>query len=149
MKIIEKNIDELKFLEENPRIDLNENDDEFKQLIASISYFGLQFPLLINKDNVVISGNQILKVLKYLYWKKVPCILTTVESSKQAFLSIAINKIKGEWDILKLKNLLTKNKNLIDKLMEIGFTKPEVDALKLIDKFPELKKKKQEKLTLF
>jgi len=92
MKIVEKDISELKFLKGNPRVDLNENDDEFRQLVESISYFGLQFPLLISKDNVVIAGNIILKVLKYLHWEKVPCIITSVEITKHILLSIAFKQ---------------------------------------------------------
>jgi len=63
---------------------------------------------------------------------------------------LLLNKIKGDWHILKLKDLVTKDRNLISNLAAIGFTEPEIDALKLIDEFPEVKSRKQkEKLTLF
>ena len=152
MEIIEKDINELKFLKENPRVNLNEKDIEFQQLVESISYFGLQMPLLINKDNVVLAGNLMLKALKYLHWEKVPCIITSVNPSKEIFLNIALNKIKGDWHILRLKDLVAGDKVSINNLVAIGFTNPEIDALKLIDEFPKIKtetKRVKNELTLF
>ncbi len=54
----------------------------------------------------VIGGNQRLKVLKELGYKKVDCVLLDLDKTKEKALNIALNKIEGEWDLPKLKDLL-------------------------------------------
>ena len=103
MEIIEVPIRRLKPNKRNLRIDLKESDNMFKCLLASVVTFGLQLPLLINKDYEVISGNQILKVLKFLGHEKVPCIVTSISGEKELDLSIALNKIQGDFLVLGLR----------------------------------------------
>ncbi len=139
MEIIEVPIGRLKSNKENLRIGLKENDNMFKCLLASVVTFGVQLPLLINKDYEVISGDQLLKVLKFLSYKEVPCIMTDVPSKEEPDLSIALNKIHGNWFILGLREYFKVHKHSRKELEALGFDSLEIDCLMSLDKFPGLK----------
>ena len=110
MKITEIPIGKLKFNEKNPRVKLHKNDKMFQCLLASITTFGLQLPLLINKDYEVISGNQTLSVLKFLNWKEIPCIISNIKERKESDLGIALNKIRGFWYVMGLRKYFKEKK---------------------------------------
>ena len=90
----------------NPRLDLQPGDTEYEKIKRSIEEFGYVDPLIVNKDLTVIGGNQRLKVLKELGYKKVDCVLLDLDKTKEKALCIALNKIEGEWDLPKLKDIL-------------------------------------------
>lgn len=139
MEIIEVPIERLKEYNKSVRVNLTTKDKEFKNLVNSIAYFGLQYPLLINKDFMVISGNQILKVLKYLQYKTVPCIVASVSKDKEWRLNISLNRIRGDWQVFKLQNLF-KERRLTDKELSIlGFNQAEIDSLVGLSKFEQEK----------
>ena len=106
MKIEKININLLKLAKYNPRKDLKPEDIEYKKIKRSIEEFGYVDPIIINKDMTVIGGNQRLKVLKELNYKKVDCVIVDLDKTKEKALNIALNKIEGEWDLSKLKDLL-------------------------------------------
>ena len=106
MKIQKIDINLLNSSEYNPRKDLKPEDIEYKKIKKSIEEFGYVDPLIVNKDLTVIGGNQRLKVLKELNYKKVDCVLLDLDKTKEKALNIALNKIEGEWDLPKLKDLL-------------------------------------------
>lgn len=141
MEIIEVPIGELKPNKGNLRIGLKEKDTIFKCLLASVVTFGLQLPLLINKDYEVISGDQLLKVLKFLSYKEVPCIITDIPKEKESDLRIALNKIHGDWSILGLRGYFKRHKHTKEELGALGFDSLEIDCLMILDKFPGLKGK--------
>ena len=138
MEIIEVPVGKLKPNKVHLRISLEENDKMFKCLLGSVATFGLQFPLLINKDYEVISGDQLLKVLKFLSYKEVPCIMTDIPKEKEPDLQIALNKIHGEWYILGLKEYFKEHKHTRGRLGALGFNSLEIDCLMTLDKFPGL-----------
>ena len=106
MQITNIPIDKLKPAKYNPRLDLQPDDKEYQDIKRSITEFTLVEPLVINKDMTVIGGHQRLKVLKNLQYKEVPCIVVDLDKQKEKMLNIALNKISGDWDRLKLKDLL-------------------------------------------
>jgi len=152
MKIIEVSIEKLKFNKDNLRINVKENDKIFKYLLASILTFGLQYPLLIDKDFVVISGNQILRILKYLHYKEVFCIVSNVSKEKEMNLSIVLNKIHGDWNIAKLIEYFKKQNYSEKELKIMGWKNLEVDSLLAMNKLPdseELKFQENKQKSLF
>ena len=152
MKIIEVSIEKLKFNKDNLRINVKENDKIFKYLLASILTFGLQYPLLIDKDFVVISGNQILRILKYLHYKEVFCIVSNVSREKEMNLSIVLNKIHGDWNIAKLIEYFKKQNYSEKELKIMGWKNLEVDSLLAMNKLPdseELKFQENKQKSLF
>ena len=106
MKIEKININKLKLSEYNPRKDLQPDDNEYKKIKKSIEEFGYVDPLIVNKDYTVIGGHQRLKVLRELGFSDIDCVVVDLNKSKEKALNIALNKIQGEWDYPKLKDLL-------------------------------------------
>ena len=101
MTIREVEVEKLIPYENNPR----KNDASVDKVALSISAFGFKVPIVINKDNVIVTGHTRLKAAKKLGLKTVPCILADdlTEEQVKAF-RLADNKV-GEnslWDDEKL-----------------------------------------------
>lgn len=97
MRIVEKNIDDLKPYENNPR----HNDNAVGPVAESIAAFGFKVPIIIDRDGVIIAGHTRHKAAQKLGLKKVPCIIASDLTAEQikAF-RLADNKV-GElatWD---------------------------------------------------
>jgi len=106
MEIVNIPIDKLNPAEYNPRLDLQPEDKEYQDIKRSVVEFGLVETLVINKDMTVIGGHQRLKVLRELNFTTIPCIIVDLDKQKEKMLNIALNKISGDWDRPKLKDLL-------------------------------------------
>lgn len=102
MKIIYKNIDEVIPYENNPR----QNDEAVEYVANSIQEFGFKVPIIVDKDNVIVTGHTRLKAAQKLGLDKVPVIYADdlTEEQIKAF-RIADNKTseKAGWDLDKLK----------------------------------------------
>jgi hypothetical protein len=102
MEVENIKIDELKPYKNNPRL----NDDAVEYVAESIKQFGFKVPIVIDKNNVIVTGHTRLKASKQLGLKEVPCIRADdlTEDQIKAF-RIADNKV-GEiatWDNSKLQ----------------------------------------------
>lgn len=117
---------------------------EIEKLKKSIQTFGLVDPLIVNKrNNQVVGGNQRLKCLKELGVEKVNVIFVDLDDSKEKALNVALNKIGGEFDFDKLKELMVDLDD-IDRTLS-GFDLNEIDVLigSLDFKFPEKQPEKK------
>jgi hypothetical protein len=112
----------------NPRKDLKPGDPEYEKLKKSIDEFDLVEPLVMNKrGNVLISGHQRLKILKERGDTETEVSIVDLSPERERALNIALNKIRGDWDLPKLSELL---KGLDDDLKDItGFDAEEIDEL--------------------
>lgn len=107
MNIIKKAISELKEAVYNPRKKLTEEDAEYQKLKRSIEKFGYVEPIIINKrSGNIVGGHQRLTVLKDLGYEEINVVEVDLSDEEEKALNIALNKISGEWDIPKLKDLL-------------------------------------------
>lgn len=106
MKLIKKNIEELKRAKYNPRKALVPSDKEYQRIKNSIENFGYVEPIIINSDNTIIGGHQRLTVLRDMGYTEVEVIEVDIDKTKEKALNIALNKITGEWDEEKLNDLL-------------------------------------------
>lgn len=101
MDIIELGVDELIPYENNPR----KNDAAVDKVALSISAFGFKVPIVIDANNVIVTGHTRLKAAKKLGIKTVPCIKADDLTDEQikAF-RLADNKVSefSEWDEEKL-----------------------------------------------
>lgn len=101
MNIIELKVDELIPYENNPR----KNDDAVDKVALSISAFGFKVPIVIDANNVIVTGHTRLKAAKKLGFKTVPCIKADdlTEEQIKAF-RLADNKVAefSQWDEEKL-----------------------------------------------
>lgn len=122
-------ISNLKEAEYNPRKDLKPEDIEWKKIQRSIEEFGYVDPVIINKDGTIIGGHQRYKVLKYMGYEEIQCVVLDIDKQKERALNIALNKITGEWDDKKLKELLQELENSDYDLLTTGFDDVELDDI--------------------
>lgn len=127
MNIINKKVKDLIPYENNPR----NNESAIDYVANSIKQFGFKVPLVVDKDNVVVTGHTRLKAAEKLGLEEVPCIVADDLTDKQiqAF-RIADNKTNdmAEWndDLLgiELKDVM----NDID-MTDFGFGDFELSML--------------------
>ena len=101
MEIVYKKTKDLIPYANNPR----KNDDSVDYVADSISEFGFKVPIVITKDNVIVTGHTRLKAAKKLHLKEVPCIIADdlTEDQIKAF-RLVDNKVSefSDWDFDKL-----------------------------------------------
>jgi ParB-like chromosome segregation protein Spo0J len=102
MEIINKAVEDLIPYENNPRI----NDEAVKYVAESIKQFGWKVPIVIDGNNVIVTGHTRLKAAKELGMTEVPCIIADdlTEEQIRAF-RLADNKVGeiAQWDMAKLE----------------------------------------------
>lgn len=122
MIIKKKKIEELKPADYNPRIDLQPGDEEYEKLKSSIKEFGYVEPITWNKQTGnIVGGHQRLKVLKDLGETEVDVVVIDIDETKEKALNIALNKISGDWDHIKLEDLMAELEELDFDLSLTGF----------------------------
>ena len=75
-----------------------------------------------------MGGHQTRKVLIDIGRKEMDCVVVDLPLEKEKALNIALNKIRGDWDELKLKNILDELK-ITDDISLTGFDKEEIENL--------------------
>lgn len=115
------------------------HDDESISAIAkSLSKFGQQKPIVVDRDGVCIAGNGTLRAAKSLGWEKIDCVVSDLTARQRKAYAIADNRTTelSKWDRsilpIQLNDLLDNEKELFDST---GFT--------VEDLFPGDKKKVQ------
>ena len=102
LKIESIRIDEIFPYINNPRF----NNEAVDAVAASIKEFGFKVPIIIDKDNIVVTGHTRLKAAHKLGMKKVPCIRADdlTDDQIKAF-RVADNKVAeiATWDFGKLE----------------------------------------------
>ena len=113
MNIVNLKVEELIPYINNPR----NNAEAVDKVVASIKEFGFKVPIVIDKDNVIVTGHTRLLASKKLGLKEVPCVIADDLSPAQikAF-RIADNKVSeyATWneDMLKVE---------LEELEELNF----------------------------
>lgn len=101
MNVIEMSVDELIPYENNPR----KNDEAVEKVALSISAFGFKVPIVVDANNVIVTGHTRLKAAKKLGITTVPVIKADDLTDEQikAF-RLADNKVAefSQWDEEKL-----------------------------------------------
>lgn len=124
-----KKVSDLKYAPYNPR---TISEEMFKKLIKSLQQFGYVEPLVWNKrTGHVVGGNQRLKALQELGVEEVDVIVIDLPLEQEKALNLALNKIEGEWDIPKLKEILIELSESVIKedLTITGFSIEEIEGL--------------------
>ena len=101
-------LQDLRPAEYNPRKALSPEDAEYQKIKRSIETFGYVDPIIINKDGTIIGGHQRCQVLSDLGYTEVDVVVVDLNKNDEKALNVALNKITGEWDELKLKDLLVE-----------------------------------------
>ena len=154
MKIINKKIEELEMYDNNPR----KNDEAVPYVMESIQKYGFRVPLVIDKNNVIVTGHTRYKASLKLGLKEVPCIVASDLNEKQIReFRIVDNKTSeyAEWDIEKLNleledldldlDLDSSVENIYTDKVDTPIYEPKVDKMEKVfdlyndEKFNELK----------
>lgn len=130
MKVETVSIGRLKPAKYNPRQDLKPGDPEYDKLKKSITEFNLVEPLIWNKKTGnVVSGHQRLKVLQEMGVTEVDVSVVSLTLAKEKALNLALNKIQGDWELPKLKDLLQELDTGAFDMEITGFDQTEIEAL--------------------
>ena len=130
MNVKNMKIDKLKPYENNPR----NNDGAVEYVANSIKQFGFKVPIVIDKDNVIVSGHTRYRAAIELGLEEVPVIVADDLTPEQikAF-RLADNKVaeKASWDYTKLGKEIEEllEIDLGFDLTDIGFGEFELTAL--------------------
>ncbi len=125
------------------------SDADMKKLEKSIEREGILENLVVNKDGTIISGHKRYACAKKLGVESVPVRWVDCPKSKEKALNVAMNKIRGEFDMAILPDLIL---SLDHEMQEItGFSEEEIgkmlDVVKIDsvveDEVPETKKDPQ------
>ena len=132
MEIIKVDINELISPEYNPR---QITDDEMGKLKNSINEFGYVAPIIVNKhNNHIVGGNQRYEALKSLGYTNVDVIFVDEpDLNREKALNIALNKISGEWDFVKLADILDDLELNDFDISLTGFDEPELENFGIED----------------
>ena len=112
----------------NPRVTLTEDMPEYKALLASIEEFGEVEPIVWNKrTGNIVGGHQRYNVLKALGEKKAFVSVVDLNDKEEKALNVALNKVSGDWDEAKLKEVLESLD--VENINLTGFNMDEIALL--------------------
>lgn len=116
----------------NPRITLEKGSREYEAIAASIREFGFVEPLVVNRHNMCcLGGHQRLSVLKDMGVESVECVtIDETDQAREKALCVALNRIKGEWDMDMLAAML---KDEVIFSFPTGFEEGEVDLERILE----------------
>ena len=114
----------------NPRKDLQPGDPEYEKLKRSMQEFGYVEPIVWNKrTGNIVGGHQRYKVLLDMGMREVDCVVVDLDDAKEKALNLALNKIQGDWDYAKLKDLLEELDTGTFDIELTGFGLDEIEQL--------------------
>ena len=131
MRIEKISLEKLNPAKYNPRKELKPGDKEFEKLKSSMEKFGYVELIVVNvaNNNTVISGHQRLSVLKATGATEAECVLVELNEADEKALNLAMNKIRGDWDVPKLAEVLENLKSLNYDFSFTGFEAPEIEEI--------------------
>ena len=117
MNIVNVNINDIIPYDKNPRF----NDEAVEYVANSIKEFGFKVPVVLDKNNVIVTGHTRIKACEKLGINEIPCIYADDLTEKQVkAFRLADNKVGeiAQWDI-GLMDLELDDINL--DMSEFGF----------------------------
>jgi len=103
---------------------------ELEKLKRSIQRFGMVEPIVARKDGTIVGGHQRYEAARQLGIESVPTVFVDVSDDEAKLLNLALNKISGEWDTMRLASLLSELRTLPTTELELsGFLKDETTAI--------------------
>lgn len=80
---------------------------ELERLRASIRTFGVVRPIVVNRRSErIVGGHQTVKAAELEGYRDLPVLYVDLDEHGERQLNLALNKISGEWDDEKLRDLL-------------------------------------------
>lgn len=100
-------LDEMNPSPYNPRKTLKPGEQKYEALKESISRFDLVEPIIFNqKTGNIVGGHQRYNVLRDMGITSTLAVVVDLDEDKEKLLNVALNKIEGDWDYEKLKEML-------------------------------------------
>lgn len=123
-------IDDMMPADYNPRLDLQAGDTDYENLKKSIEQFGFVQNIVYNqRTGHVVGGHQRIKVLKDLGYTELMVAVVDIDEDMEKALNIGLNKIEGDWDFLKLKDLMVELQDSGLDLDLTGFSDDEMQDI--------------------
>ena len=132
---------DLKPAEYNPRKRLTPEDPEYQDLRRSLEELDYSDPIVINSDGTIIKGHQRCYIMMDMGRTEAPVVVLDIpDKAKEKALNIALNKITGQWDETKLKEVLISLDLEGYDFSVTGFQRQDLeDLIQLSDIPPEAK----------
>ena len=125
MKTKRLRLADIKMAPYNPRRELKPGDEEYERLKNSITEFGFVEPIIVNERNmVIVGGHQRYRILTDLGETETDAIVVDLDEQGEKTLNIALNKIEGDWDTVKLQELFKELS--ADDIERTSFSKIEI-----------------------
>lgn len=127
MNVIQTPIENIKPYGNNPRY----NNSAVSRVAMSISQFGFQQPIVVDKDFVVIAGHTRLRAAQELKLSVVPVVIADLAPEKARAYRIADNRVAehSDWDVNLLKVELTGIESELGSLELTDFNWDEFNLL--------------------
>jgi ParB-like chromosome segregation protein Spo0J len=107
--------------ERNPR---TIEPEELDRLVESLRQYQCVEPVVVNtregRRGVILGGHQRVEAMRRLGWEVVPVVTVDLGAQEELALLIALNRIKGTWDLGKLRAMVEAIPSI--ELDAIGFT---------------------------
>lgn len=136
MEIKELTLKKIKPSPYNPRLDLEPGDPGYEKIKRSIEQFNLVEPLVWNKrSGNLVGGHQRYKIIKDRGDKRVQVVVVDLDDNEERTLNLALNKAVGDWDTVRLAELLKEMQDVVIDddaipLVELGgFDQEEFDTI--------------------
>jgi ParB-like chromosome segregation protein Spo0J len=114
----------------NPRKELKPGDPEYDKLRCSIQSFGYVEPIIWNtQTKQVVGGHQRLNVLLDLGIEEESVVIVDLAPNDEKALNVALNKVSGEWDMAKLKDILEELDTGAYDVSLTGFDSAEIESI--------------------
>jgi len=127
LEITHVRIEDLSLASYNPR---RIAPGELAKLKQSIERFGMVEPIVARKDGTIVGGHQRYEAARQLGIERVPTVFVDVSDNEAKLLNLALNKISGEWDTMRLASLLSELRTLPTTELELsGFFRSETTAI--------------------
>jgi site-specific DNA-methyltransferase (adenine-specific) len=146
LKIFQKNVTDLIPYVNNPR----NNAAAVDAVASSIAEFGFNVPIVLDKNNIIVTGHTRLLAAKKLGLESVPCIIADhlTDAQIKAF-RLADNRVAelATWDTDLLASELEELADLNFDMSAFGFDEPEADPDDVDECEPEEEAAEEEEAT--
>lgn len=116
------------------------SDGEFERLKKSIREFGYQDPLIVNESNLhIVAGNQRFRALKELdveshgRYSMIDVVMVDIPLEDEKAFNVGHNRIGGEFDEIKLQELLSELEEASYDMDLTGFVDEDDDLGDVVD----------------
>ncbi len=98
---------------------------------GSLAKFGVQKPIVVGQNNVVIAGNGTVTAARELGWKTIPAVRTLLSGPEAIAYALSDNRTSelAEWDFDVLGATLHSLREIDFDLTSIGFDTSYIDGL--------------------